>query len=73
MVLWLVGDITYDAICDMGFPQCILIGGAFMGSIWNDSVKVSRICIDQIKLLGFQDGFLFGFVMFECDILCYRW
>ena len=53
MVLMLVGDKTYDAICGMGCPWCILVGGSCMGSIWNDSVKASRLCIDQIKVLGF--------------------
>ena len=41
-----------------------------MGSVWNDGVKVSRLCIDQIKILGFQDGLLFGLGMFRCDVLC---
>ena len=44
-----------------------------MGSIWNDSVKVSRLCIDQIELLGFQYGLLFRLGMFGCDVLCYGW
>ena len=59
MVLCLVRDRTYDAICSMGCPRCILVGGACMGGIWNDGVKVSKLCIDKIKLLGFQDGLLF--------------
>ena len=73
MVLWLVGDTTYDAICGMGCPQCILVGGTCMVSIWNDNVKASRLCIDQIKLLGFQDGLLFGLGMFICEVLRQRW
>ena len=73
MVLCLVGDRTYDSICGMGCTQCIPIGGFYMGSIWNDSVKVSKLCLDQIKLLDFQDGLLFRLGMFRCDVLCYRW
>ena len=73
MVLRLVGDRTYDSICSMGFPRCIPVGSARTGSIWNDGVKVSRLCIDKIKLIGFQDGLLFGLGMFRCDVLCYRW
>ena len=73
MVLWLVRDRTYDAVCSMGCPWCIPIGSAFMGNIWNDNVKVSRLCIDQIKLLGFQYGLLFRLGKFECDVFCYRW
>ena len=73
MVLWLVGDRAYDAICSMGCPWCIPVGGACIGSVWNDNVKVSRLCIDQIKLLGFQDGLLFGLGTFGCDILFYKW
>ena len=71
MVLWLVGDKIYDAIYGMGCPRCISPGGAYTGSVCNDSVKVSRLCIDHIKLLGFQDGFLFGLGMFGCDVLCH--
>ena len=41
-----------------------------MGSIQNDNVKVSRLCINQIKLLGFQDGLLFRLGTFRCDVLC---
>ena len=44
-----------------------------MGSIWNDGVKVSRLCIDQIKLLGFQDGLLFELGTFRCDVIFFRW
>ena len=73
MVLWLVGDRTYDSICGMGCPRCIPVRGAYVGSICKDSVKVSRLCIDKIKLLGFQDGLLFGLGTFGCDVLCYRW
>ena len=73
MVLWLVGDRTYDVICGMGCPRCIPVGGSCTGSVWNDSVKVSRLYVDQIKPLGFHDGLLFGLGMFGCDVLCYRW
>ena len=44
-----------------------------MGSIWNDSVEVPRLCINQIKMLAFQYGYLFGLGTFKCDVLCYRW
>ena len=44
-----------------------------MGSIWNDGVKVSRLHIDHVKLLGFQYGLLFELGTFRCDILCYGW
>ena len=44
-----------------------------MGSIWNDSVEVSRLCVNQIELLGFQDGFFFRLGTFECNVLCYGW
>ena len=73
MVLWLVRDKTYDSIYNMGCPWCIPIGGAYTGSVWNDSVKVSRLCIDKIKLLGFKYGLLFKLGTFRCDILCYKW
>ena len=57
----------------MGCLWCVTVGGTWTGSVWNDSVKVPRLCINQIKLLGFQDGLLFILGTFGCDILCYRW
>ena len=72
-MLWLMGDNDYDSIYSMGFPQCIPVGGTYMGSVWNDNVKVPRLCINKIKLLGFQDGLLFGLGTFRCDVLFYRW
>ena len=71
-MLWLVEERTYDAIYDMGCPRCILVGGTCTGSIWNDSVQVPRLCINQIELMGFQDGLLFGLGTFRCNVLCYR-
>ena len=42
-----------------------------MGSVWNDGVQVSRLGVDQVKLLGFQYGLLFSLGTFICDVLCY--
>ena len=72
-MLWLLGDRAYDAICSMRCPQCILVGGSWIGSIWNDGVEVSILCVDQVKLLGFQYGSFFGLWTFRCDVLCYGW
>ena len=44
-----------------------------MGSIWNDGAQVSKLSIDQVKLLGFQYGLLFRLRTFGCDVLCYGW
>ena len=44
-----------------------------MGNICNDGVEVSRLCVDQVKLLGFQYGLLFRLGMFGCNVLCYGW
>ena len=44
-----------------------------MGIFWNDGVKVSKLCVNEIKLLGFQYGLLFGLGTFECNVLFYRW
>ena len=73
MVLWLVRDRTYDSISSMGCPRSIPVRGVCVESIWNGSVKVSRLCIAHIKLLGFEDGLLFRLGTFGCDVLCYRW
>ena len=44
-----------------------------MESIWNDSIQVSRLSIDKVKLLGLQYGLFFELAMFGCDILYYGW
>ena len=44
-----------------------------MGSVWNDSVQVSKLSIDKVKLLGLQYGLFFGLRAFGCDVLCYGW
>ena len=31
------------------------------------------MCIDQVKLLGFQYGLFFRLGTFGCNILCYGW
>ena len=71
MVLRLVGDNTYDAICGMGFPWCILVGGSCMGIIWNDGVEVSRLCINEVKLLVLQDGLFLYLGTFGGDAFGY--
>ena len=73
MVFWLLGDQAYDVIRSMGCPQCITIGGASTVSIWNDGVQVSRLSVNEVKLLGVQYGLVFGLGMFGCDVLFYGW
>ena len=41
-----------------------------MGSVWNDSVQVSILGIDEVKLLGLQYGLFFRLGTFRCDVLC---
>ena len=40
-----------------------------MGSIWNDSIQVSRLGVNEIKLLGLQYGLFFRLGAFRCDVL----
>ena len=42
-----------------------------MGSIWDDSVQVSILSIDEVELLSFQYGLFFRLRTFGSDILCY--
>ena len=44
-----------------------------MGSIWNDGIEVSRLCVSEVKLLGLQDGLFLYLGTFGGDILGYRW
>ena len=57
----------------MGCPQCAVVSGTWIGSICNDSVQVSRLGINEIKLLGLQYGLLFRLGTFICDVLCDVW
>ena len=72
-MLWFVGDRTYDAIYGMGCPQRITVGRACMGSVWNDGVEVSELCLNEVKLLGLQDGLFLYLGRFIGDVLGYRW
>ena len=44
-----------------------------MRSVWNDSIQVSILGIDEVKLLSFQYGLFFELGTFICDVLCYGW
>ena len=68
-----MGDRAYDDIGDMGFPWRIPVGGACMGSVWNDGVKVSRLCVNEVKLLGLQDGLFLYLGTFGGDVFFYGW
>ena len=68
-----MGDQSYDAVHHMRCPRCVVVGGSCAGSVWDDSVQVSRLSIDKVKLLSFQYGLFFRLETFGCDILCYGW
>ena len=53
--------------------QCIAVGSSYTGSIWNDGVEVSRLCINEVKLLGLQDGCFLYLGMFRGNVLGYKW
>ena len=44
-----------------------------MGSISDDGIQVSRLGVDEVKLLGLQYGLFFRLGMFRCDVLCDGW
>ena len=44
-----------------------------MGSVWNDGVEVSRLCVNEVKLLGLQDGLFLYLGTFGGNALGYRW
>ena len=44
-----------------------------MGSVWNDGVEVCRLCVNEVTLLGLQDGLFLYFEAFGGDVLGYRW
>ena len=62
-----------DAICYVGCPRCIAVRGTWTGSVWDDGIQVSRLGIDEVKLLGLQYGLFFRLGTFRCDVLCYGW
>ena len=71
MVLWLLGDQSYDAIYSMGCSRCVAVRGAYASSIWDDGIQVSGLSIDEVKLLSFQYGVFFGLGTFGCNVLSY--
>ena len=73
MMLCLVENIAYDAIYGMRCPWRIPVGGAYTGSIWNDGVEVSRLCVNEVKLLGLQDGLFLHLGTFRYNVLGYGW
>ena len=68
-----MGDKAYNSIHYMRFTWWIMVEGVSMRGILNYGIKVSKLSIDQVKLLGFQYGLFFGLGTFRCDILCYGW
>ena len=44
-----------------------------MRSVWNDGVKVSRLCVNEVKLLGLQDGIFLYLGAFRGGVVGYRW
>ena len=49
-----------------------MVGSACTGSIWNDGVEVSRLCVNEVKLLGLQDSLFLCLGTFGGDVLGYR-
>ena len=68
-----VGRLALYATRSVGCPWCVAVRGTWTGSIWNDSVQVSRLGVNEIKLLGLQYGLFLRFGMFRCNVLCYGW
>ena len=44
-----------------------------MGSVWNDSVQIFRLRLDQDKMLGLQYGLFFRLGTFKYNMLCDGW
>ena len=44
-----------------------------MGSVWDDGIQVSRLGIDEVKLLGLQYGLFSILGMFICNVICDGW
>ena len=67
----MLGDRTYDAIHSMGCPRHIVVRVTSTVSVEKDGVHVSRLSIDQVKLLGLQDGLFLRLGTFIGDVFGY--
>ena len=53
--LWLRREAANDAIGSVGFPRIVMWGIASRG-VRYDGVKITRLGVNEIKLLGLKDS-----------------
>ena len=58
-----------DAVCSVGCPRCIVLGGIAAGGVRYDGIKITRLGINEIELLGFKDSLFLILGSFGCHIL----
>ena len=50
-----------------------MVRGTWTGSIWDDGIQVSRLGLDEVKLLGLQYGLFFRLGTFRCNVFYDGW
>ena len=58
-----------DAIDSVGCSRRIVMWGIASRGIWYDGVKITRLGINEIKLLGLKDSLFLRLGSFGCHIL----
>ena len=62
-------DAANDAIGIVGCPRRIVLGGLAARGIRYDGIEITRLGINEVKLLGLKDGLFFKLGSFGCHIL----
>ena len=58
-----------DAVGSVGCPRRIVLGGITARGVRYDGIKVTRLGVNEIELLGFKDSLFFRLESFGCHIL----
>ena len=67
--LGLRGETANDAIGSVGCPRRIVMWGIASRGVRYDGVKITRLGVNEIKLLGLKDSLFFSLGSFSYHIL----
>ena len=62
-------DMANDAFDSVGFPRRIVLGGITARGVRYYGIKITRLGVNEIELLGFKDSLFFRLGSFGCHIL----
>ena len=62
-------DTANDAVGSVGCPRRIVLGGIAARGVRYDGIKITRLGVNNIELLGFKDSLFLRLGSFGCHIL----